>query len=186
MEVNFKEFKKEDANTLYNFLKSEEWKFHSGSPNTLTEEKIAKLVEENYYSDPDTKCFWILNQDNEKIGFLKLEEIEDEMPSFDLRVSTKYRGKGIGEQALRWLTDYVFKTYPNIYRMEGCTREDNIAMRKVFKKCGYIKEGHIRKAWPPPGGTDYKQYYDSIRYGILRNDWEEGKITPLNWDDDNL
>lgn len=186
MELNFLEFKKEEANLLYDFLKSEIWNFHSGDPNKLTQEYVINNVENNYYTEPENKSFWITNQDNDKIGFLTIEELEDSSPSFDLRIASKYRGNGIGEQTLKWMTDYVFTNYPDKIRFEACTREDNIAMRKVFKKCGYVKEGHIRKAWPPPGSKNHKEYYDSIRYGIIRSDWENNTVTQLNWDDENF
>ena len=105
---------------------------------------------------------------------------------FDLRILSKYRGKKIGEKTVKWMTDYIFNTYSEMYRIEGCTREDNFAMRKVFKKCGYVKEAHYRKAWPSKGSKNYKEYYDSIVYTIIREDWEEKKITLVNWDDDNF
>ncbi|MEQ8192622.1 MAG: GNAT family protein, partial [Candidatus Eremiobacterota bacterium] len=96
-----------------------------------------------------------------------------------IRISSSYQGKGIGEKGVKWLTEYVFKTYSHIMRIEGYTREDNLAMRKVFEKCGYIKEAHHRKSWPGQENV----YFDSVGYCILREDWEENKITPVKWDD---
>ena len=35
-------------------------------------------------------------------------------------------------------------------RVEGTTREDNHAMRRVFDKTGYVQEAHYREARPAP------------------------------------
>lgn len=77
-------------------------------------------------------------------------------------------------QAVTWLTRYLFETWAECDRIEGTTREDNLAMRKLFLRCGYVKEGHFRKAWDGE--------HAAILYAILREDWEQGKITPVLWD----
>ena len=57
--------------------------------------------------------------------------------------------------------------------------QDNYAMRCVFHKCGFVKESHHRKAWI---GKD-KIPYDSIGYGITKEDWQTGHTTPVSWND---
>jgi hypothetical protein len=69
---------------------------------------------------------------------------------------------------------------PGIRRIEGTTRQDNQAMRRTFRKCGYVKEAHYRQAWPAPDGT----IRDAVGYAILRADWQAGSITPPDWDDE--
>lgn len=81
---------------------------------------------------------------------------------------------GIGTIAIKWLADYIFNNFADKERIEANTRQDNYAMRCVLHKCGFVKEGHVRKGWGD---------YDAIVYGILRNDWQSGKITPVNWKD---
>lgn len=100
-------------------------------------------------------------------------------PLFDLRLGERFRGSGLGEPVVRALTDYVFEKYPTLRRFEGQTREDNIAMRKVFVRSGWVKEAHYRQAWPIAGAGPKA----SIAYGVLRRDWETGTITPVDWDD---
>ena len=100
-------------------------------------------------------------------------------PGLDVRISAAYRGRGIGAQALRWITAHLFETLPEISRLEGQTRQDNAAMRAVFRRCGYVKEAHYRKAWPDQSGVSV----DGIGYAMLREDWERGTTTPVNWDD---
>ncbi|MEK7433174.1 MAG: GNAT family protein [Cyanobacteriota bacterium] len=184
MKINLLAFDRVDSELLYDFFISEDWKFHTGSKST--KETFLSSVEKGNYDGISNKSFWLVNDESKKIGFLKIEDLDDDIPRFDLRILSEYRGKKIGEQALNEMTNYIFNNYPEIYRIEGCTREDNFSMRKVFKKCSYIKEGHFRKSWAGKESKNYKEYYDSILYATIREDWEEKKTTFLKWDDDNF
>lgn len=160
---------------LTDFLVSETWPFHSGS--TLSREEVARRIADGAFGGDDKRCFWIM-ADGERVGTIKLfdlDDIPDGYPLFDLRLRAACRGKGIGLRALQWLTRYLFETWPELTRIEGTTRADNIAMRKTFMRGGYAKEGYYRKAWDGHG---------SVHYGILREDWESGTVTPVPWDDD--
>lgn len=68
---------------------------------------------------------------------------------------------------------------PTVTRFEGQTQEDDLAMRRIFLSCGWVKEAHDREAWPVEGATPAA----SIGYGILRRDWETGRVTTFEWDD---
>ena len=74
----------------------------------------------------------------------------------------------------------MFAGFPGIRRIEGTTRQDNWAMRRAFRTCGYVKEAHYRQAWPGRDG----RIYDAVGYAILRSDWQAGAITMPDWDDE--
>ncbi|MEV6153028.1 GNAT family protein [Nonomuraea sp. NPDC052129] len=78
------------------------------------------------------------------------------------------------------MTGYLFEEFPKVTRIEGNIRQDNHAMRAVFRKCGYVKEPHYREAWPAPDGS----VHDSIGYAILRRDWLSGTVTAPDWEDE--
>lgn len=175
----FKEFQADDAHALADFLLGNIWPFHGGSPPAR--ETILKRVEDGVYWSDSQRAFWIIDEaTGEKVGLVHLREIGDGAPLFDLRIASEHRGRGIGLEALGWLTGYVFEHYPSIHRIEGYTRQDNIAMRRTFRKGGYIKEAHHRQAWGSSDGTRY----DAIGYAIIRHDWKEKTTTPLTWNDE--
>lgn len=60
---------------------------------------------------------------------------------FDLRLAGAWRGQGLAAQVLRAAADRVFTTWANVNRFEGQTREDNLAMRHVFVRAGWVQEG---------------------------------------------
>jgi len=124
------------------------------------------------------RTLWIVSDDR-RLGVLRLDDISDNAPLFDIRLAEEVRGRGIGQAALRVATQLVFTDYPKVERFEGQTREDNIAMRRVFERNGWTKEAHYRRAWPVPGGAPVA----SIAYAILRREWQTGDRVPLVWND---
>ncbi len=148
-----------DLDELVGFLTAEDWPFHLNPKPNPSE---VRLSDETY---------WI-TENGAKLGLVRLLDLEDiddgGSPLFDLRVTAGARGRGVGEAAVRWLTTHIFTNYAT-NRIEGTTREDNHAMRRVFDKTGYVQEAHYREAWPAQD-----RVYDSVGYAILRRDWVTG------------
>ena len=76
----------------------------------------------------------------------------------------------------RWPFHARARLHPR--RGEAQTRRDNVAMRTVLRRCGYVKEAHYRRGWPDQDGV----VHDGIGYALLREDWERGTTTPVDWD----
>lgn len=166
---------------LVAFLTSEEWPFHVNS--RLSQDKVLEMIGEGIFDGSNHKSFWILDETKKEIGFIRLfdlEDVDDGYPLFDLRIRAAYRGRGLGKSAVQWLTKHLFEKYPQLERIVGTTRADNSAMRKVFRSCGYVKEGHYRKDWSSLNGA----CFDTVKYGILREDWISGNTTPVPWNDE--
>lgn len=176
MDIHFLEFQ-DEIDLLIDFLTADTWNFHA-VPNP-SPESIREKYEDEGYTGEDCKTFWLIADGGIRVGLLRLYDLQDTIPVFDIRILSRYRGMGIGETAVRWLVDYLFCTLPDADRIESYTRQDNYAMRCVFRKCGFLKEAHHRNAWPGQDGMRY----DSIGYGITKEDWESGGITPVNWND---
>ena len=179
MPVTFAPFDPEtDADALVTFLSTNTFPFHVGA--ALTPERARERVA-SYWSG-GRQGLWVI-VDGSRVGTAVLDDLEDiadgGAPLFDLRLQEQSRSRGLGVPVLRALTSYIFQGYPAARRLEGQTREDNIAMRRVFVRSGWVKEAHHREAWPVEGG-DAKA---SIVYAVLRRDWDSGTITPVDWDD---
>lgn len=141
------------------------------------------MIDEGIFDGSNHASFWILNGESDVIGLVRLfdlDDIDDGYPLFDLRIRTKHRGVGVGKSAVKWLTRYLFEKHTQLDRIAGTTRVDNLAMRKLFKSCGFAKEGHYRKDWASSNGESL----DTVKYGILRQDWESGEVTTVNWNDE--
>ncbi len=170
-----------DKHRLGTFLTSEEWPFHVNRRLTLNQ--VFTMIEEGTFAGSNNESFWILDELSKEIGFIRLfdlEDVDDGYPLFDVRIRADYRGRGLGKAAVQWLTRYLFEKHPQLTRIAGTTRADNSAMRKTFRSCNYAKEGHYRKDWSSSSG----ECFDTVKYGILREDWISGTTTPVPWNDE--
>ncbi|MFC4005801.1 GNAT family N-acetyltransferase [Nonomuraea purpurea] len=177
MRIEFTRFSAaDDVEALVGFLTGEEWPFHAGRQEPDT---VRRRAAEGVYDDEESRTFWIVVE-GERAGLVRLQDLADDTPMFDLRIGRAWRGRGVGAQALSWLTGYLFTELPGVLRIEATTRQDNHAMRAVFRKGGYAKEAHYRQAWPDLDGVRH----DSVGYAVLRDDWRSGTVTPPDWDDE--
>jgi Acetyltransferases, including N-acetylases of ribosomal proteins len=76
-------------------------------------------------------------------------------------------GQGVGRQALtQWLT-FLFKRYP-LPHIGLSTWSGNERMMALGERVGMQQEARIRQVRYVNG-----QYYDAIKYGVLREEWEQ-------------
>jgi len=167
-----------DRDALVDFLTRNEFPFHVvPRPDRAA---VVAAIDAGAYGDDGHAAFWLEAPDGERIGTVRLEDLSDPTPLVDLRIDGRMRGRGLGTMALQATTDHAFRTLTDVNRLEGQTREDNVAMRRVFARCGWVKEAHYREAWPVPG----KAPVASVAYAILRRDWRDGTTTPVPWEDE--
>lgn len=78
----------------------------------------------------------------------------------------QYWGTGLGYIALKmWITQ-LFEEKPELARLGLSTWSGNTRMIKLAEKLNLVKEAVYRKARIVDGC-----YYDSVSYGILREEW---------------
>ncbi|WP_030724896.1 GNAT family N-acetyltransferase [Streptomyces sp. NRRL S-237] len=181
MDTSYQRLVASEADLLADFLINGEWPFHG--PAVLGRDTIRQRVFDGFYDGDESRTFWIV-EGGERVGLIRLFDLADVLvggtPLFDLRVDSAHRGRGLGGQALAWLTGYLFTEFPDLRRIEGTTRQDNRAMRRTFLSNGYVKEAHYRDAWPGTQG----HVHDAVGYAILRRDWLSGATTLPDWNDE--
>ena len=153
-----------DGDAVAQFLSSYSWPFHN--PSALSVDLAAKLE----VASESVESYWILD-DGSTVGVVRLFDLDDidrgGSPLFDLRIADEHRGRGIGTQAVNWLTNHLFVAHPALHRIEATTRSDNVAMRRVLERCRYVLEGEFREAWTNEDGTRS----NTSAYAILRSAW---------------
>jgi RimJ/RimL family protein N-acetyltransferase len=166
MQLRFEPVGQNDAAILGGFLAASEWPFHY--ERRVDASWVRGRIESGHFFGDDTRSFWMRGDDDEPLGLARIFDLADATPLFDLRVAEAARGQGIGTLALRGLTLWHFSEHPEALRLGGYTRHDNVAMRRVFEKCGYQQEALHRKAWRVNGGEPL----DAVGYAILREEAE--------------
>lgn len=175
--ISFRELASAEREELIAWFASETWPFH-GNPGPGPE-VVGGWIDEGVFTSAEARTFWIMRE-HDRVGLVRLFDLEDEAALFDLRLRERFRAQGIGRIAVAWLTRLLFESYPHVRRVEAQTRHDNRAMRAVLRRCGFAKEAHYRRAWPAGSGA----YVDGVGYAILREDWESGTSTPVRWEDE--
>ena len=79
--------------------------------------------------------------------------------------------KGIGTEALALWIDYLFKAL-DLTRIGFTTWQGNPMMLGLGKKLGFVEEARIRRSCFVKG-----RFFDRISMGILREEWEEKRVT---------
>lgn len=81
--------------------------------------------------------------------------------------------QGIGTQALSLWLSQTFEAYPELQHIGLTTWSGNHRMMRAAEKSGMQKEAQIRRVRYHLG-----HYYDSVSYGILREEWEQIEAQP--------
>ncbi|PWF27360.1 GNAT family N-acetyltransferase [Ancrocorticia populi] len=164
-----------DREAFVDFMTSNYFPFHVLSRPSA--DFVEKRITEGAYTDDDHATYWLEKKWKGRLGLVIFEDLNEDAPLFDVRLSEAVRGQGLGVECLKAIADFAFSTMPEISRLEGQTREDNVPMRRVFESARWVQEAYYREAWPVEGGDPVA----SVAYAILRRDWEHGTVTPLNW-----
>lgn len=157
---------------LVAFLTTNHFPFHvTPAP---TREGVERRIADGDFSGPAHALFRV-EDDGAAVGMVALDDLDDGAPLINVRLAERARGRGLGVPVVRALADTVFTGYPDVDRLEAQTRDDNVAMRRVLVRCGWVHEAQYRRAWPVEGSAPR----DSVAYGLLREDHRSGRVTPF-------
>lgn len=120
----------------------------------------------------DQDSFWAIEANGELIGTVSY--YWEHKPSYWLEMGIviyhpSYWSGGYGTRALTLWIDRLFETLP-LVRVGFTTWSGNHRMIRVGEKLGFTMEARLRKCRLYNG-----VFYDSIRMGMLREEWEEVK-----------
>ncbi|MBF4692379.1 GNAT family N-acetyltransferase [Fusibacter ferrireducens] len=150
-------FKKDTLEGLENYIALLRSKFESGEQNPLDQKKIIADAQTDEIIGT-VNWYWKSEETNwMEIGIVIFNE--------------DYWGKGIGKKALSLWIDNVFADHPELVRLGLTTWSGNHRMMKLAEHLGFKKEAVYRKA-----RIVEQEYYDSISYGILKEEWYNNLI----------
>ncbi|WP_326674325.1 MULTISPECIES: GNAT family N-acetyltransferase [unclassified Streptomyces] len=104
----------------------------------------------------------------DRLGFVAWRKVTTSRSSYCWNIGAQLlpeaRGRGVGPQAQRLLTRYLF-AYTPVVRLEADTETGNIAEQRALEKTGFIREGVLRSFVFRDG-----QWRDVVRYSLLRDE----------------
>lgn len=176
--INLRDLKAEDVAVYSDWLKpGHRWKLLDGPyyplpPYETTLKHMDKLRERVAQADwpaPRTRLVVADRQSDRFVGMVSWywESQETNWLSIGIVIYDEADwGQGIGTEALTLWCDYLWQALPDIVRLDLRTWSGNVGMMKLAEKLGFTLEARFRKARIVEG-----EFYDSIGYGILREEW---------------
>jgi len=178
MIINLRKITKSDLNVYTYWLQSFHEYHKLNGPYfkkaTITEidQKVSEIRNEleNGNSDPLPQKRMISNPEGEILGEVSWYWKSKETNWIELGIiifNKEQWGKGIGKKALKLWIDELFESKPEIARLGLTTWSGNKGMIRLAISLGMQQEARYRKARIVDG-----EYFDSVSYGILREEWE--------------
>lgn len=132
--------------------------------NTSTEERWLESMQES----PNDHVFAIIDfESDEHIGNIGIHGIEASARKgvMGVYLSEPWRGRGLGQLAIRKLLDWCFNIR-NLHRVELSVWSYNLRAQKCYVNAGFRKEGMLRDGHFMDG-----RYWDEEVYGILEDEF---------------
>ena len=132
-------------------------------------DKLKQQVSGRAYPDPRTRLVIADRNTDLLIGLVSSywESIETQWLCAGISIyDEKAWGQGLGQEALGLWVDYLFTARPGIARLDLRTWSGNPGMIRLAEKSGFKLEARFRNARIVNGS-----YYDSLGFGILREEW---------------
>ena len=82
-----------------------------------------------------------------------------------IKLAENFRGKGYATDAVISLCNFLFNEM-NMHRIESVILEYNLPSQALYKKCGFVLEGVLRKAVYKSGA-----YRDQLMFALLKEDF---------------
>jgi RimJ/RimL family protein N-acetyltransferase len=173
--ASFRRVRADDERALLAMLHADPWEMFALAPPGPAE--LRRQLEAGAYVGEDDQAWWI-EEGDEAVGLLRVVDLgpADGDPQLVIRLLPAARGRGLGRASVAFATERVF-ALTDRDRFEAQTRIDNTAMRRTLVSLGWVLEACYRRAWPTAAGTRV----DGIGYAILREDWERGTRTEIDW-----
>ncbi|ANN16714.1 GNAT family N-acetyltransferase [Amycolatopsis orientalis] len=139
----------------------------TGTHTKFTEEQIRKWLASRPGLDDRADYAILRGEDRAYLGDVVLSDIDEHNRSGAFRIALTgpdVFGKGYGTEATKLLLDFAFDVV-GLHRVSLEVFEHNPRARRVYEKCGFVREGLQREALWWDG-----EWHDVITMAILKND----------------
>ncbi|QQP29455.1 GNAT family N-acetyltransferase [Lactobacillus ultunensis] len=122
----------------------------------------------NYLLSDSCKCVVV---DEKAVGMVSKNWIDKSTRWLEIGIviyNPNFWHGGLGTKALKVWAKEIFTSYPDLEHIGLTTWSGNLRMMHLAEKIGFKKEAQIRRVRYFQG-----TYFDSMKYGILRTEWEK-------------
>jgi len=152
------------------------WLQLSEDPEELRTEEAVRERQERMQADPFTETWRIDTVEGRPVGQIELVEIHPLQRRAEMHLLLGEKdvwGRGYGTRAVRRLLGHAFDDL-GLRRVFAMADEDNVRGIRLFERCGFAREGLLRKHRLRHG-----QPVDMIVMGILEEDYRASNDRPV-------
>jgi RimJ/RimL family protein N-acetyltransferase len=134
---------------------------------TVSMEGVRRRLDDN--RRPPCRSLEIETAEGVHIGFVILHHIREDphLSEIGIRIfEEKFWDRGLGTEAMALWIEYLFREW-HLTRLGFSTWSGNERVMAVGRKLGFQQEACIRRGCEVGG-----KFYDRIKMGILREEWE--------------
>jgi len=140
---------------------------------------INQNVDKNWFNgymnnrSNQVRCAIVTEENDDILGLVSLTSINQLNQSAEFHImigETDNQGKGMGTFAVKEMLDHAFNNL-NLYRIELTVLESNKRAQHLYEKCGFVKEGTMRKCAYKNG-----EFVNMHIYSILKEEYLEHKF----------
>ncbi|MCC4798419.1 GNAT family N-acetyltransferase [Enterovibrio norvegicus] len=146
-----------------------EWKAHDAPYIPLEYQSRFQFGRRLFRRLKDGETAMVVDYHGEAIGYLSCYWEDQSTRWLEVGITlftSQHWGKQLGRKALTLWISYLFEHH-DVARIGLTTWSGNPRMMKCAKALGMSEEGRMRKVRFYQG-----EYYDSLRYGVLREEWD--------------
>ena len=142
-----------------------------GAPFRYINPEVDQRWFENYMANRNScvRCAIVENNKPEEIlGLVSLTNIDplNQVAMLHIMIGNPdVQGKGMGSFAVRSMVEHAFFNL-NLHRIELVVLCSNQRAQHVYEKCGFVREGILRKAIYKTGA-----FVDAYQYGLLKEEY---------------
>ena len=128
-----------------------------------------------YTPDPDGMRSWAITLGDLEpaIGWVTVIRRRPGVNEIGYILARAHWGSGIAREALARVLDLIFQEEGQ-RRVFADIDPDNAASRALVERLGFKQEGTLRGEWETHIGVR-----DTVIYGLLRDEWREGRVTAM-------
>lgn len=127
---------KEDCDLLFEWANDSETRKNSFATEKIRKEEHIKWFER--LLEDTHRAQYIYMDDEEPIGQVRID-IYDSVAEISYSICSAKRGIGHGKNLLKLLYNQVFCDFPEVKKLIGKVKSENIASQKVFLDVGYAE-----------------------------------------------
>jgi RimJ/RimL family protein N-acetyltransferase len=165
--IQVRPLEKMDLELFYRWMSNQENVGDFMDAKLIYKESFIEGIEA-LFKDKSKLYMMIEDSDSKPIGIMNYREVIEGSTTLEIGIliaDGSVRGKGFGRECLKLLVEYLFDS-KQVMRIQFLTRVENVGMRTIGEKVGFILEGVLKRYKFEQG--DYRDY---CLMAVTRDEW---------------